>query len=103
MDREPSLGQLVISRAGRDRGRPMVVVRAEAAGFVWVSDGDLRPMARAKRKNVRHVEPRRAVWEAVASGRSPGDAELRGWLASVMEQDGSPGVGPGGGKGEVDA
>ena len=81
----------------------MVVLRADGARFVWVSDGDLRPVGRAKRKNVRHVEPRRAVWEAVATGRVPADAELRGWLASVMEQEGPSGVQPGGDEGEVDA
>lgn len=103
VERAPSLGQLVISRAGRDCGRPMVVVRADGARFVWVSDGDLRPVARAKRKNVRHVEPRRAVWEMVAAGRVPADAELRGWLASMMDLEGSAGTEPGGDEGEVDA
>ncbi len=103
MERVPSLGQLVISCAGRDRGRPMVVLRADGTRFVWVSDGDVRPVARAKRKNVRHVELRRPVWETVASGRVPADAELRGWLAAAMEQDGPFGTEPGGDEGEVDA
>ncbi len=47
-------GQIVCSRAGRDRGKWMVVVKEEG-GFLYVCDGKERPLGRPKRKNVKHL------------------------------------------------
>lgn len=47
-------GMIVISAAGRDRGRLLAVVRADAEG-VWVADGKERPLERPKRKNPKHI------------------------------------------------
>lgn len=48
-------GQIVISSAGRDKGRFLAVVRSEN-GRVFLCDGKERPLERAKGKNPRHVE-----------------------------------------------
>jgi hypothetical protein len=77
----PRIGQLVYSRAGRDSGRPMVVLRVLDDRFVEVTDGSLRPRQRPKRKNVRHLEAGTAVHPGLAVGEVPDDAGLRGWLA----------------------
>ena len=47
-------GDLVISTAGRDSGRLMLVVRAEE-NAVFVCDGGERPLERPKRKNPSHL------------------------------------------------
>lgn len=47
-------GQIVFSKAGRDKGRFMVVVRS-GDKFIYVCDGKERPLARPKRKNVKHI------------------------------------------------
>ena len=54
MDFEP--GMLVRSKAGRDKGRVYVVVRAGADG-IYLADGDKRPLSRMKKKNSRHLQP----------------------------------------------
>ena len=47
-------GQIVCSKAGRDKGRFMVAV-FEENGSVFVCDGKERPLQRPKRKNVKHI------------------------------------------------
>ena len=47
-------GRIVCSRAGRDKGKWMVVVKEEGS-FLYVCDGKERPLERPKRKNVKHV------------------------------------------------
>lgn len=49
-------GQRVRSTAGRDQGRYFIVTQRIDDRFVWVADGELRRLARPKRKNVRHLE-----------------------------------------------
>lgn len=52
----PAEGQVVLSLAGRDAGRPMVVIEADAAeGFALVADGRRRRLATPKRKRAKHL------------------------------------------------
>lgn len=48
-------GQLVVSKAGRDKGS-LLVVTGTQNGYVLVCDGKERPLERAKRKNPSHLE-----------------------------------------------
>ena len=50
-----TVGDVVISRAGRDRGRCFVVYSLADDQFVTVVDGGLRGIARPKRKRARHL------------------------------------------------
>lgn len=45
-----SIGQAVVSKAGRDRGRLFLVVEILDDVYVNVADGDLRPIERPKKK-----------------------------------------------------
>ena len=56
MSVEVTVGDLVVSRAGRDKGRPFVVLRMEE-GFVYLADGDLRRLDKPKKKKRMHVKP----------------------------------------------
>ena len=49
-------GMLVKSKAGRDKDHVYVIIRAEDE-YVYVADGDLRPLRRMKRKNGKHLQP----------------------------------------------
>ena len=49
-------GMLVKSKAGHDKDRIYVIIRAEDE-YVYVADGDLRPLRRMKRKNGKHLQP----------------------------------------------
>ncbi len=48
------VGQIVCSKAGRDKGYFMVVVREEENGL-YLCDGKERPLERPKLKNIKHI------------------------------------------------
>ena len=52
-------GQIVISKAGRDKHRPLVVTGFDG-NSVLVCDGKERPLERPKKKNPRHLQA--TVW-----------------------------------------
>ena len=83
------LGSIVISKAGRDRGRAFVVVGEVDDDFVMVANGDLRKMDRQKKKRRKHLKPTGRVVEAVAERLAAGqpieDHELRDWLSEEEE------------------
>lgn len=56
MHKHLKLGQMVYSKAGRDRGRCYLVIGYENERWVKVSDGDYRPVNQPKIKNVVHVK-----------------------------------------------
>ena len=49
-------GQIVVAEAGREAGRRFVVIGLDA-DFLYLADGDKRPLERPKKKNPRHVRP----------------------------------------------
>lgn len=51
---EFNAGRVVISSAGHDGGRFMVVTGADG-GFVYVADGKERKLESPKKKNIKHV------------------------------------------------
>ena len=52
-------GKVVVSLAGRDKGKLLAVMREEN-GLVILCDGKERPIDRPKSKNIRHVEATQA-------------------------------------------
>ncbi|MBC7336571.1 MAG: KOW domain-containing RNA-binding protein [Clostridia bacterium] len=83
------VGQLVLSKAGRDRGRPLLVLKVAGDGYAYVADGELRRVARPKRKNVKHLQPTGRIARDMAAkleaGKLPTDAEIRKALAALTE------------------
>ena len=56
MNKLPLLaGRVVRSTAGRDRGRPFLVIRELDDDFVLMADGDLRKLDRPKKKRRKHL------------------------------------------------
>lgn len=52
-----ALGQIVVSKAGRDAGRRFLVMKVVDEQFVQIADGDLRRAEKPKRKKIKHLEP----------------------------------------------
>lgn len=48
-------GQIVFSKAGRDKGKAMVVLKIQNE-YIFVTDGKEHPIERPKRKNPKHLE-----------------------------------------------
>ena len=55
-------GRVVISSAGHDIGRYMVVTRADG-GYVFVADGKERKLESPKKKNIKHVRYTESIIE----------------------------------------
>ena len=89
MSVEVTVGDLVVSRAGRDKGRPFVVLRAEE-GFVYLVDGDLRKLDRPKKKKRMHVKPYPKKGDCrmeLAEGSGLCDADIRKHIAALTAAD----------------
>ncbi len=89
---EIELGRVVVSRAGRDKGRPMIVVALSSPGYASVADGALRKLAAPKKKKLMHVTPRPELISSIRDKLMGGghllDSDLRGALASLQDKGG---------------
>ena len=79
------IGSIVFSKAGRDMGRPFLVIQEIDNDFVMVADGKLRTMDRLKTKRRKHLKPTGQVVEELRERLSTGkpvfDHEVRTWLS----------------------
>lgn len=50
------VGQVVYSKSGRDKGKPMVVIDVVNDGFCLLVDGDTRRIEKPKLKNLKHIQ-----------------------------------------------
>ncbi|MBP1563389.1 MAG: KOW domain-containing RNA-binding protein [Oscillospiraceae bacterium] len=75
-------GTVVISRAGHDCGRAMLVVRTDGE-FLFVADGKERKLEKPKKKNRKHVRATSRVIEPAGLT----DRSLRRTLRELFEQD----------------
>ena len=57
------VGRIVVSKAGRDKTKVMVVVK-ETENYLLVCDGKERPVERPKRKNPKHLRLTKLYLEA---------------------------------------
>ena len=85
-------GDVVYSKAGRDRGRYFVVVEVCAEeGFVRVADGDIRRIKKKKKKNQKHLRPTGDRLERIAAKLAEGaqvfDSELFSALRLYGDKD----------------
>lgn len=81
-------GSVVLSLAGRDRGRLLAVTDSRDGGAVSISDGGERPLERPKRKNPRHLRPTGLVLpdEAFRGNRALKKALKECFLRSEVEK-----------------
>lgn len=55
MDVSP--GHVVLSKAGRDKGKKFMVLTVDSEGsYVYVADGNLRKVENPKKKKLRHLD-----------------------------------------------
>ena len=59
-DNEIKCGTVVFCKAGREKGRFLVVVDSDES-FVWLADGKERSLSSPKKKNIRHIARTRTV------------------------------------------
>lgn len=78
---ELELGQFVKSRAGRDKGKILIVTGVVDDKHVLVSDGDLRKLDKPKKKKVMHLiklnQMDQSIREAIQNHTNLNNAMLR--------------------------
>ena len=77
--RSVSIGGIVISKRGRDKGRPFVIVKIDGA-FLYLADGKLRRLEKPKKKKVMHVQITESISVETAGKLAAGslqDADIR--------------------------
>ncbi|SHH45246.1 KOW domain-containing RNA-binding protein [Tepidibacter thalassicus] len=62
-----SVGQVVMSKSGRDKGRLFFVLKIVDDEYVLISDGDLRKLEKPKLKKVKHLIKYKLISENVKS------------------------------------
>ena len=85
----PVVGRVVYSKAGRDKGKLLIVIGIVDEDFVLVADGDLRPMERPKRKRIKHLKYTDVIVHHIAEkmnhGRKLFNADLKDAIREVQE------------------
>lgn len=74
-------GSVVLSLAGHDKGRAMVVTQIDG-GIIFVADGKERKLEKPKKKNKKHVRPTHC--EVELAGLT--DKRLRRTLTEIYER-----------------
>lgn len=86
---DDKLGRVVYSRAGRDRGKPFVVIEVVNEQYVIIADGDLRKIENPKLKNSRHLQFTGIIAEDVLrvlhEGKMPENHVIRKNLKYIEE------------------
>jgi ribosomal protein L14E/L6E/L27E len=49
------LGKVAFSKTGRDAGRYFIIIGIISDNYVYISDGDLRPIDKPKKKKIIHL------------------------------------------------
>jgi len=85
------VGRVVESKAGRDKGRLLIITGIVDEQYVTIADGDLRVLDRPKKKKLKHLRLRPQILSSIAeklvSGTKVFDAELRSALRAIKEEE----------------
>lgn len=79
-------GTIVFSKAGRDKGKAMVVLESEGK-YLSLVDGKLRTLDKPKKKKAKHVQPTNTQVEMQPEcGRALQNADIRKQLALYIDK-----------------
>jgi len=82
-------GSIVLSKAGRDKGRHFIVLKVIDENFVEIADGSIRKVDNPKKKKCKHLEntgkTSERICEKLADGVRVTNPELHRELAEFNE------------------
>ncbi len=83
------IGKIAYSKAGRDAGRPFVVIEVVNEKNVLLADGDLRRIENPKLKNIKHIKITNTVANEVLAylvkGKMPENHIIRKNLKQIIK------------------
>ncbi|MDI3533677.1 MAG: hypothetical protein PWQ82_42 [Thermosediminibacterales bacterium] len=84
-------GQLVYSKAGRDKDRYFLVVGRLDEQHVLIADGDLRKARKPKKKKIKHLKIFDLVSEQIndkiKNGKKVDDKEIKAAIEALIEKE----------------
>jgi len=87
-----TVGQVVRSLAGRDKGQYMVVIEVVDDQFICIANGKLRKVNNPKKKKVKHLAKTNhivtEIRDKILDGKKISNAEIRKILESYHMPDG---------------
>ncbi len=87
---ELKVGQLVISKAGRDKGDYFLITELSGE-YVYLVNGKSRRIDQPKKKKVKHIQPThwlsRNVAEEIQAYRKLSNADVQKEIAALLEKD----------------
>jgi len=78
-----TVGQVVFSKSGRDKGKALVVFDVQDE-YLYLVDGKLRTLDKPKKKKLKHVQPTNHVACLATDGRALQDADIRKILKAYL-------------------
>ena len=91
MDSELSIGQVVRSRAGRDKGGIFLIYEILDSEYVLLVDGKIRRLDRPKKKKIKHLVIYHSILsefkEKVESNQKINNAFVRSQLKEFLRED----------------
>ena len=82
------VGQIVISKSGRDKGMAFIVLSTEGE-YLYLADGQLRSMQKPKKKKLKHIQPTSTVSAEIVQTINSGrllDSDLRKAIAEFRNK-----------------
>ena len=80
----PVIGQIVISKVGRDQGQVYLVVGISGDAKWLLADGRKKTLAHPKVKNPRHLKILHLIAEGIADSGKINDLAIRAALAKIL-------------------
>lgn len=81
------LGKLAYSKSGRDAGRYFLITGIIDANYAYISDGDLRPIEKPKKKKLMHLkltnETAEDILKLINSGEMVSNRMVKQYIQSM--------------------
>lgn len=86
-DLEFECGRVVMSKAGRDRGRYFIIIKKVDTQYVLIADGVLRKVNKPKKKKIKHLLIRNGladdILEKISNNEKLFDSDIKKSLESL--------------------
>lgn len=83
-----NIGQIVLSKAGRDKGKKMIVVSIFNESYVLIADGELRKIEKPKKKKIKHIAITEEIKEEIVEKILGNIRVLNSDIKKVLKEDG---------------
>src|SRR5690554_5420685 len=82
----PVIGRAAFSKAGRDKGRLLIVIKILDEDFVMAADGELRTLEKPKKKRIKHLQYTDFIVENIAVKIEKGEKVLNSDIREAISE-----------------